>query len=303
MRKQMVMLMVGTIFFTTNSVFSMQQDNQDAPTKSSTTIKHSLPEQPLTSPLPARSGPNVVTADFLLGLPNYSGNRPVIRWLNNTHLLYASPSRENKKEWAIELLDVGTGTHKFLGEGFNPKPSPDRKWIAFIHGEKEAKQLWIMHSDGEDKKQLSHVQGGLADYSFEFAWSPDSKQIALSHQPDFNYWEKKEPPKSVIDILDMKTGKSKEIASFEATIRDLSWLPNGEELLFMKQRNGPSYNEEDDHTWAQALRIDDGQLRTLAKFDGLQQALQPTSSPDGKLVALMYDADNRICCKKYCAYH
>ena len=292
MKKQVAMLLVGTIFFTTHPSFAMEQDHQDASTQSSPAIKHPLPEQPLTSPLPARSGASVVTADWFLSLPHYSANYPVIRWLNNTLLLYAFPSRENKPKWSIELVDVGTGTRKFLGEGFNPKPSPDSQWIAFVKGEKEAKQLWMMHSDGEDKKQLSHLQGGLADYYFDFAWSPDSKQIALSHQPDFPYWEKKEPSKSTIDILDVKTGQSKQIASFEASIRDLSWLPNGEELLFMKERIGSSYNEEDDWEWVQVLNVNDGHLRTLAKFNGLQQSLQPTSSPDGKLVALMYDADN-----------
>lgn len=293
MKIQVIILIACTIFFTTNPVFAMQQDNQD----SSTTTKHPLPEQPLTSPLPARGGANVVTADFLLDLPNYSVNHPVMRWLNNAHLLYASPSSENRQKWTIELLDVHTGEHKVLGTGSNPEPSPDSQWIAFTHGEKEAKQLWIMHSDGKDKKQLSHIQGGLGDhyqYSFDFAWSPDSKQIALSHQPNFKYWEKKEPPKSMIDILDIKTGKSKEIASFDDPIRELSWLPNGKELLFMKERDGSLYNEEDDHEWVQALNINDGRLRTLAKFDGFQQSLQPTPSPDGKLVALMYDADNPI---------
>lgn len=51
--------------------FSMQQDNKNSSTKSSLTIKHPLPKQALTSPLPARSGPDVVTPNFLLNLPNY----------------------------------------------------------------------------------------------------------------------------------------------------------------------------------------------------------------------------------------
>src|ERR1700722_14543112 len=157
MRKQVVMLMVGALFFTTPSVFAMWKDNPDVPTKSSATTKYPLPEQPLTAPLPARSGTKVVTPEWLLSLPNLRDNYPVIRWLNNTHLLYASPSRENKKEWSIELLDVRTGTHKLLGEGSDPKPSPDSQWIAFIHGKKETKQLWIMSPNGSNRKQLSHV--------------------------------------------------------------------------------------------------------------------------------------------------
>ena len=51
-----------------------------------------------------------------------------------------------------------------------------------------------MRSDGTGNKQLSHVQGGSLDYiSFEFEWSPDSRFIALVHQPVFPYGEKKKP--------------------------------------------------------------------------------------------------------------
>ncbi|MBX9621118.1 MAG: hypothetical protein K2X28_03675 [Alphaproteobacteria bacterium] len=60
----------------------------------------------------------------------------------------------------------------------------------------------------------------------------------------------------------------------------------------MKERIGFLYNEDEDHEWIQALRIKERSLRTLAKFDGLQQLLRPTASPDGKVVAVMYDADN-----------
>ena len=116
-----------------------------------------VPEQPLTSPLPAHSGSRVVSPDWLLSLPKSSWDPPVIRWLNNTHLLYDSPPLENKEERTIELLDVRTGDHKILGEGSHPTPSPDGQWIVFTRGEKEAKQLWIMRSNGADLKQFSHI--------------------------------------------------------------------------------------------------------------------------------------------------
>jgi dipeptidyl aminopeptidase/acylaminoacyl peptidase len=254
----------------------------------------SIPDQPLTPPLPARAGSKVVTSDWLLGLPNLSSQNPTIKWLNNKHLIYASPPKENKQAWTIELIDVRTREHKVLGEGSYPEPSPDGQWIAFVHGEKDEKQIWIMQ---RNQKQLTQVQGGLGEYyktSFDFAWSPDSKQIALSHQPYYPYWEKKHPPESTINIINITTSQSQQIASYDAAIRDLSWFPNGKELLFLKERLGFLYNKEDDYEWIHALRIKDGYLRTLAEFDGLQQFLMPTCSPDGKQIALMYDADNPI---------
>ena len=116
----------------------------------------------------------------------------------------------------------------------------------------------------------------------------------MGHQPYFPFWKRNEPPppKSTIDILDITTDQSQRIASFDASFRSLSWLPNGKELLFMKERIAPLYDEDDDHIWIQALNIKDGQVRTLAEFDGVQQCLMPISSPDGKWIAIMYDADN-----------
>lgn len=259
----------------------------------------SVPKQPLTSPLPARNGTNVVTPEWLLSLPKCSWESPVVRWLNNTHILYDSPPLENKPERTIELRNILTGEHKVLGTGSHPNPSPDGQWIAFVHGKKEEKQLWIMDSKGENRKQLSRVQGGLGDYIqyfFNFAWSPDSRQMALHHQPSFLFWKRNEPPppQSAVYIIDMATGVSQRIVSFDASIRSLSWFPNGKELLFMKERVAPLYDEDDDHIWIQSIDIKDGHVRTLAKFDGLQQFLAPACSPDGKWVALMYDADNPI---------
>jgi dipeptidyl aminopeptidase/acylaminoacyl peptidase len=249
-------------------------------------------DQPLTSPLPARFGTKVITPNWLLSAYQENTERPIVKWLDDTHILYTFPPQQANQKWTIELFDVRGGKHKVLGVGANPTPSPDGQWIAFTQGEKESKQLWITDHNGSNLKQLSHIEGGLNDYSFEFAWSPDSKYIALVHQPSFPYWEKKEPPQSTIDIINTTTGQSQHIASFDASIRSLSWFPNGKELLFVKERIGSLYNEEEDRDWIQSLDINDGPVRTLAEFDGLQQSLRPVSSPDGQWIAFMYDADN-----------
>jgi dipeptidyl aminopeptidase/acylaminoacyl peptidase len=60
----------------------------------------------------------------------------------------------------------------------------------------------------------------------------------------------------------------------------------------MKERIGFCYNEEQDYEWIIALNLKDGKSRTLATFDGLQQRLNPTISPDGKKIAVLYDADH-----------
>lgn len=154
----------------------------------------SVPDEPLTLPLPARKGTKIVTSDWLLNQPKQSTDYPIVRWLDTTHLLFASPPKQSTEEWTIELYNLLNNEHKVLGQGTNPIPSPDSQWIAFTQGKKEEKQLWIMDSSGKNVKQLTHIKSGLGDYfqhDFDFAWSPDSKKISLSHQPYVPYWEKK----------------------------------------------------------------------------------------------------------------
>lgn len=251
-------------------------------------------DQPLTPSLPAKPGTTTVTPEWLLELPTLGWNYPNISWLNNAQLIYTVPPAADQRDWTIELLDVPTGKHHVLGIGANAKPSPDQQWIAFTQGKKEKKQVWIMSSDGTGSKQLSNFKDVTNEYrNFEFAWSPDSKLIALLHQQDFSYWEKIKPPSSIIEIIDIKTGLLKKIATFETNIEDLSWLPNGQDLLIMNLRIG-YYHNVDDLTQIQTLNINTGQTRTLAEFEGLQQCLMPKSSSDGKFVAFMYDADNPV---------
>lgn len=251
-----------------------------------------IPDQALTSPLPAKAGSKTITPDWLLALPNATDNYPEIKWLNNKQIVYATPPNMHQKIWSIEIRDVNTNEHHIVGEGALPKPSPNGQFIAFIKGEKTAKQLWLMDNKGNNIKQLSHIENGLGDYFSEFCWSPDSSQIALAHQPFIEFWSKEPQPKASINIIDIKSEQMNQIASFKEAIRYLSYFPNGDELLFVKERIGSLYNEEEDHEWIQSLNIKNGHLRTLASFDGMQQLLMPISSPNGEKIAFTYDADN-----------
>jgi Tol biopolymer transport system component len=91
------------------------------------------------------------------------------------------------KTIAFELLgDIYTmpivgGEAKLIDGGMafdsQPKFSPDGKWIAFLSDRDGNENVWIMHSDGSDAKQLSK------DPTAEFAspsWSPDGNYVFAS---------------------------------------------------------------------------------------------------------------------------
>lgn len=275
----------------------------------------------LTHPIPARSGTRVVTAEWLTQLTeNHYFN--TVRWLDNENLIYTAFSGSAGQTAKIETVHVHTGVRTVLNEGEAPEPSPDGQWIAFIRkADDNTKQLYLMKRNGKEIRQLTRLPSGLTGYpqfSFGVAWSPDSRRLALHHQVWVPRWERKtdsviddsmtsaieegkthhlvSPPPSIIDIIDVENSESRQVFSAEANIRDLSWFPNGEELLFMMERPENDYKlkAEDERTWIKAVHIHDGRERILVAFKEMQQSLRPVVSPDGQQVAFMHDADNPI---------
>lgn len=272
-----------------------------------------IPKQPLTAPLQAKHGKETMTIDWLVNMPKDNISRSNLLWLDNSHLVYETRPSGKETTTKIEVLDVKTGSTISLGEGSLPKPSPDGKWIAFVRMEGDKKQFMIMQNDGTQLKQLSFFNG-YPEYNFDFAWAPDSQRIVVCDQVFIEPWKRDtqppgdvaktsaieadrlqtEPPNSEINIIDIKTLQTHQVLSVNALIRDISWFPNAEAILFMKERTGTSYNQENDEAWVQSLNLSDNQVRTLAEFDGLQKYLQPVASPDSNQVAFMYDADNPL---------
>lgn len=276
-------------------------------------------DQPLVAPLPARAGTRVINTDWLVNREKSNDESLTVEWLDSTHLIYTVPPIAVEKFSKIEVLDVQTQARTSLGEGLMPKPSPNGQWVAFIRMMGNTKQLWFMKSDGRGEKQLTRLSGGLTGYpefSYGFAWAPDSKRLALYRQPsvprgalskvrdakritatsqtsavNIEHSQPGSPPHTVIEVIDVMRAQTKQILSVDESLRNLSWFPNGRELLFMTERIGSNYNKENDESRVQSVRVSDGTVHTLAAFEGLQQWLRPVSSPDGRQVAFIHDAD------------
>ena len=277
-----------------------------------------VPPQPLAAPLPARQGSRTVTPDWLLSSLSRGFTRLSVRWMpDGKHLLLTLPPLVGQRVTQLALLDVKTGKRTPLGAGEAPVPSPDGKLIAHFRTEHDTIQLWVMAADGSAPRQLSHVPGGFngfAGLTYAVSWSPDGRRVVLSHQP----WVKpedffagasgdttrtsaleedqlvREAPKSELRLVDVATGRDSLLAAFDAHVRDVSWTPDGSELVFFAQRIGYLYRQEQDESLVRAIRLKDGRLRTIAACAGLQQFLRPELSPDGRKVAIAYDADNPI---------
>lgn len=262
----------------------------------------------LTRPIPAHPGSKKVTADWLLNKvnPYFMMSLSDVKWVSNSLLVYSLPSHSQKQPQTIQLLDIETKQSKNLAIGEEPLPSPDGRKIVFGKDMGDQRQLWIMNSDGSDCMQLTFINGGIQNhYNCSFAWDSSSKYLAICYRPHQisqkdndnrnsinGFVERLTPAASNVEIIEISTRTLRHLATIDASLRKLSWFPDGEHLLFIQEREAFTYRASHDTTLIQSLRVSDAKLHTLVTFDGLQQFLDPVISSDGKEVAFMYDADN-----------
>jgi len=59
---------------------------------------------------------------------------------------------------------------------FNPRWSPDGKWLMFLSTRKDGGQIWLLPTGFGEPKQLTHISTGVSDP----VWSPDGKFILFA---------------------------------------------------------------------------------------------------------------------------
>lgn len=259
-------------------------------------ISEILP-QPIAPLLPEIRGGKKITLDWFLGKPIPGWDFPSINWYDNNHLIYSSALNDSNQEHMIELIDIKTNQKQKLGIGDDPVVSPDKQWIAFVEGKNESRQLWLMDRFGKNLRQISHVKNGLFPSNFftKYVWSPDSQNVVLMYKHNFNYEDpERQTPPSEIEMINIETGKVSYLGSFDNRIMYFSWIPNSNEILFTQERFGFEHKDDIDYELISILNIENKKVRTLVKFNGWQQQLSPQASPDGSLVAFLYDPESPL---------
>src|SRR6267143_517977 len=81
----------------------------------------------------------------------------------------------------IFTLPIEGGQAKLISGGMafdsQPKFSPDGQWIAFLSDREGSENIWVMHPDGTEVKQVSKDPG--AEYSSP-SWAPDGNYVYVS---------------------------------------------------------------------------------------------------------------------------
>ncbi|MBV8515630.1 MAG: PD40 domain-containing protein, partial [Acidobacteria bacterium] len=183
----------------------------------------------------------------------------------------------------IYTLPIEGGDAKLISGGMafdsQPRFSPDGKWVAFISDRDGSENIWIMHPDGLEPKEVSKDPNSVMASP---AWAPDGRYVYVSKAgfgiAAYEVWMYHVDGGSGVQITKAKptaTTPRKERPNSMGIVAS----PDGK-YIYYAQRKGPfSYNAMFPQ-WS-IMRRDrkTGDEDTL--IEQLDSAFRPTLSPDG----------------------
>lgn len=195
------------------------------------------------------------------------------------------------------------------GSVSSPRLSPDGKKIAFFSPEGGKLGLWVMHTDGLDKKKLTELEKSNAYLGMrgnELCWSPDGKMLAYNSAGPKHYKNDPAPltPPTgndvmVVDRLLFKTfyyysdlrrtyvwlisaegGEPEQISFGDYDYHSISYSPDGKWIACVSNRTGrDDFNANNDIC---LLSTQGKEMLQLTHTIGPEY--KPLWSPDGSMI-------------------
>ncbi len=194
----------------------------------------------------------------------------------------------------------------------SPRWSPDGKFLSFTSsrpGPNKGGQIWLLDLAGGEAKQLTDLKGGLQEY----AWSPDSKRIALvigDPDPDADEGEGGKPKtakpividrykfkqdregylrgnlKSYVYLFDIAAKKTERLTKGKFNESSPVWSPDGSKIAFTS-----NHQKDPDRDPTSQIFVADSTANSIEKQITPNTSRGSRSghewSPDGKIIAFV----------------
>jgi len=174
--------------------------------------------------------------------------------------------------------------------------SPDGKQLAFLsdHEKKEQLQLYVAPANGGPARQLTHLEGLLA----EPKWSPDGKRIAILFTENLPHAAgplDPVPPDSGVlgsqiyeqrlTVIDAASGAVRQLSPKDMYVYEYDWSPDGRTFAATAAPGAG-----DDNWWIAQLYTmpaEGGAMKSIYKPPLEQQIATPRWSPDSQSVVFI----------------
>lgn len=230
---------------------------------------------------------------------------PVLSYDGQHVLFTVTQVNWDKNSYDTEIWIIKDGkkprplTNNPEGSSTSPRWSYDREWIAFSSSRGKKNQIQVMNSHGGEALPLTNIKQGIGG----FDWSPDSKRIAFSVQPDNEKVTKAREDKfgkfaiedqefslSALMICDFEPELLGVIGEFsktdtliysaDYTVGSFEWSPNGKYIAFNHQPD-PLINSSVKSDIS-ILNVETKEITTLVTNPGPDRFL--AWSPDSKSI-------------------
>jgi len=185
-------------------------------------------------------------------------------------------------DWHEGVHVIGTDgaeSREIAASGDTPRWNPDGTRIAWINRATRPAQVWCATPEGEHKKQLTRLDGGVSD----FEWSPDGKLLAVTTAV-------KDAGVARTQIVLVPPGeRARQLTHTNQHIivhvwepdANLSWSPDGRFIAYSVK---PTGRFDDDYASdVHVVDVRTGESRAIVRRPGMD--MRPRWSPSGKFIA------------------